>query len=426
MVGMLALCVALTTQDPPKPDETPVEVYLKDGLRFRTKDGNFEARIGGRFLGHIRSIFDRPDDDSDPRRSVPNTAFVRQARLEMEGTFYKEWGFKVQTDFGSGAVNQSTFGTGPSNATGTLRDAFVEWKKYKEFQVRLGQFFEPVSQEDITSTRFIDFVERSPINRLMPGREIGVQVAGALFDDVFSYALMGLNGGALLNDQGRAVVDREDEKELAVLLRLMPFRNSGEDLLKGLRLGLGASVGSVDNIAAGGFDLVTTELSILWMESTAGTFDGQRTRVVPQLSWAFGPFSLSAEYLIREDEFIDGSLESDLESTGWYVAATYIVTGEDKRPETRIVPKGDWGAVELAVRFANVTVDNAVDAGIAAAGPGNSEEVSTITFGVNWWITRYVRVSVNGVIEDYDEELQFETRAEDSLFGVLIRGQIDF
>ena len=50
MVGMLAMCVALTTQDPPKPDETPVEVYLKDGLRFRTKDGNFEARIGGRFI----------------------------------------------------------------------------------------------------------------------------------------------------------------------------------------------------------------------------------------------------------------------------------------------------------------------------------------------------------------------------------------
>ena len=71
-------------------------------------------------------------------------------------------------------------------------------------------------------------------------------------------------------------------------------------------------------------------------------------------------------------------------------------------------------------------MDNAVDAGIAAAGPGNSEEVSTITFGANWWITRNVRVSVNAIIEDYDEDLQFETRGEDSLFGLLFRGQIDF
>ncbi|HEX7897695.1 MAG TPA: porin [Planctomycetota bacterium] len=425
---MLALCVMLTTQDPPKPDETPVEVYLKDGLRFRTKDGMFEARIGGRFLGHVRTIFDRPDDDTDPRRTVPNTAFVRQARLEMEGTFYKEWGFKVQTDFGSGTINQSAFGTGPSNVSGTLRDAFVEWKKYKEFQLRFGQFFEPVSQEDMTSTRFIDFVERSPINRLMPGREIGLQAAGTLFDDVLSYAVMALNGGALINDQGRAVVDREDEKELAVQLRLKPFVNSGNDILKGLRVGVGASVGTVDSIAATGFDLVTTELSVLYLDSTVNTFpfDGQRTRIVPQLSWPIGPFCLSAEYVMREDELADGAPESEVESTGWYVAATYILTGEEKKPETRIVPKSDWGAVELAVRFANVTVDNAVDAGIAAAGPGNSEEVSTITFGVNWWITRYVRVSVNGIIENYDEELQFETRLEDSLFGLLFRGQIDF
>lgn len=425
MVFTLALCAALSAQDAPKPDESPVEVYLKDGLRFRTKDGSFEARIGGRFLGHVRTVFDRPDDDvAAPFRSVPNTAFVRQARFEMEGTYAKEWGFKVQTDFGSGGINQTT-GVAGGNATGTLRDAFVEWKKHKEFQLRLGQFFEPISQEDMTSTRFIDFVERSPLNRLMPGREIGLQASGMLFDDVLSYAVMALNGGALLNDQGRAVVDREDEKELAVLLRVTPFRNSGQDFLKGLRVGVGASVGSVDELGAAGLDLVSTELSILWLDSTAGTFNGRRTRINPQLSWPIGPFCLSAEYLLREDELVDGSLEGEVESSGWYVAASYVLTGEDKKPEARIVPKGDWGAVELAVRFANVTVDNAVDAGIAVAA-GNAEEVSTFTAGVNWWITRYVRVSVNAVVENYDEELDFGTRSEDSIFGLLFRGQVDF
>lgn len=420
----IALCALL------QGDELPVEVYWKDGLRFRTKDGVMEARIGGRFLGHYRNVFERPDDDEggagNNRRSVPNSAFVRQARLEMEGTYAKEWGFKVQADFGSGLYNQSDATVNPSNVTGTLRDAFVEWKRWKEFQLRLGQFFEPVSQEDITSSRFIDFAERSPMNRLLPGREIGLQASGSLFDDVLNYAVMGLNGGALINDQGRAVNDREDEKELAVLLRVKPFVSSGQDLLKGLRLGLGASIGTVDNIASSGFDLVTTELSILYLDSGGGpVFDGQRTRVVPQISWPIGPFCLSAEYLIREDELIDGSAEGEVESAGYYVAVTFIVTGEEKKPENRIVPKGDWGAVELALRFANVTVDNAVDAGIAAAA-GNSEEVQTITAGVNWWITRYVRVTLNFIVENYDEEVAFATREEDSLFGVLFRGQIDF
>ena len=429
MVAVLAALLVGLAQDPaPKPDENPVDVYFKDGLRFRSRDGAFEARIGGRLLAHYRTVFDRPDDDPTtpltPLRSVPNSAFVRQARLEMEGSYSKEWGFKVQVDFGTGQYNQSA-GTGPASVTGTLRDAFLEWKKHKEIQVRFGQFFEPVGQEDITSTRFIDFTERSSMNRLMPGREIGVQVAGSLFDDIATYAVMGLNGAALLNDQGRAVVDREDEKELAVLLRLSPFRNSDLDLLKGLRVGLGASVGSVDDAGAGSFDLITTELSVMWLDSSAGVFEGRRTRIDPQLYWTIGSFGLSAEYLLRKDELIDTAPESELESSGWYLAASFIVTGEDKKPETRIVPKGDWGAIELVARIANVAVDNAVDAGIAVAA-GNAEEARSITFGFNWWVTRFVRISANAILETYDEEIQFATRQEDQLFGLLFRGQIDF
>jgi phosphate-selective porin OprO/OprP len=420
----LATVMACLAQDPaPKPDENPVEVYFKNGLRFRTKDGALEARIGGRFIGHVRTVFDRPDEDAAPLRSVPDSAFVRQARLEMEGTYAKEWGFKVQVDFGTGQYNQSA-GTGPSGVSGTLRDAFLEWKKDKALQIRFGQFFEPVGQEDITSTLFMDFAERSSMNRLMPGREIGLQVAGSLFDDVASYAVMGLNGAALLNDQGR-VVDREDEKELAVLVRLSPFRNSDLSVLRGLRVGVGASIGSVDNLGAGDFDLITTELSVMWLDSSAGAFDGRRTRIDPQLYWTFGSFGLSAELLIREDELADGSAESKVESSGWYLAAAFIVTGEDKKPETRIVPQGDWGAVELVARIANVAVDNAVDSGIAVAA-GNAEEARSITFGVNWWVTRFVRITANAIVEKYDEDIQFETREEDALFGLLFRGQIDF
>lgn len=96
---------------------------------MRTKDGNFEARIGGRVLTPYRDVLDRPDDDTTPFWSVPDTAFVRQARFEMEGTLFKDWGFKVQTDFGTGAFSQSAATLTAASVTGTLRDAFVEWKR---------------------------------------------------------------------------------------------------------------------------------------------------------------------------------------------------------------------------------------------------------------------------------------------------------
>lgn len=426
MVVSLALCALMAAQDPtPEPDEIPVEAYFKDGLRFRTKDGHFEAHIGGRALATYGAILDRPDDETDPRRTVPGTAYLRQARLQMSGTLYRDWGFMVQGDFNSGTINQSTFGAGPSNATGILRHAFVEWKRLKEFQLRFGQFFEPVSQEDNTGLIFVDLAERSPMNRLLPGRDIGLQASGTLFGDMLTYAVMGCNGGSLLNHQGSSVVDREDGKEVAALVRVSPFRNTGNDLLKGLRLGIGGSAGSVDDVAADGFDLVSTELFVMWWESTAGTFDGRRTRLVPQIQWPIGPFNLQAEYLIRRDELADGSAESRLETSGFYVQASYILTGEDKKPEARVVPKGDWGAVELAFRFSRVSVENGVDAGLGAA-VGNAEEITALTFGVNWWVVPNVRLTANVIAERYDEELFFDTREEDSLVGLLLRGQVDF
>jgi phosphate-selective porin len=209
-----------------------------------------------------------------------------------------------------------------------------------------------------------------------------------------------------------------------------PLRHSGEPLLAGLELGIGGSIEDVDNLAITNFDLATTELSVLYLDSTgAGTFDGLRTRIVPQASWELGPVLLRGEYLIRKDELDDTTaafVDDELESSGWYVYATWLVTGETKKPENRVSPGGDWGAVELALRFARVEIDNALDNGFFAAGAGNAEKVSSVTAGINWWIRSNIRFTVNVVREDFEDKLQFDTREEDTLWGLIARAQIDF
>ncbi len=405
--------------------ESPLDVYWKDGLRFRSRDRNVEAHVGGRVVLHGRTIWDRPDDGAAPLRTVPDSFFFREAYLEADALLYREFGVKVQADFRTGTVNQST-GAGASSVQGNLKDAYLEWRRWPEFRVRLGQFYEPVSQEDQTSFRFIDFAERSVMNRLLTGRETGLEVRGTVADRLFSYRFMAANGSALLNDQGRAVVDREDEKHVAGLLRTMPLRGSGLEGLEGLSLGVGGSIEDVDSVPASGFDLTTTELSVLYLDSTAaGTFDGRRTRLVPQASWELGPVLLRGEYLIRRDELDDTFAEDELESTGWYAYATWLVTGETKKPETRVTPDGDWGAVELALRFARVEVD-AFEAGLALQAAGNAERATSVTAGVNWWVRSFFRLTLNAVLEEYGDDLTFDTRAEDSLWGVLFRAQIDF
>jgi phosphate-selective porin OprO/OprP len=417
-----------TKQDVPpaaKPaDEFPIEAYWKDGLKFRTKDGNFQAHIGGRVILHGRTVFDRPDDSAAPLRTVPDSLFFRETYLEAEGTVYKEFGFKVQSDFRTGTFNQSS-GAGPSSTQGNLKDAYIRWQRWPELRVRLGQFYEPVSQEDQTSFRFIDFAERSVMNRLMVGREIGVEFSGKIEDGLLAYGLMFANGNSLLGDQGRAVTDREDEKQIAGRLLVKPFVGSESMWLKELQLGVGGTFEDVDSVPATGFDL-TTELSALYLDTTApGTFDGRRTRIVPQLSWAIGPALLRAEYLTRRDELDETFPDEELRSNGWYAYGTWLLTGESKKPETRVAPSGDWGALELAFRVSRVRISHPFSKGLAGSA-GNSDEVTSVTAGVNWWLRRNLRFTLNVVHESFDQDLEFNNRTEDSLVGLIARAQIDF
>jgi len=415
MITLLALLACL--QDKP-PEESPLEVFYKDGLRFKTRDGVFEGYLTGYLRLHGRTVFDRPDDTDDPLRTVPDTVWMREARLETGGTLYKEWAWRFQLELDSGTYNQST-GAAPSGVTTLLQDGWVEWRKYPFLNVRLGQFKIPCSAEDYDSTRVMEFAERSPMNRLVPGREAGLEVHGRLLDDRLAYLAAVCHGQGYLKDKGRGVVDADDEKEATLLLHAYPLEN--------VRLSLGGSIGDVDDLAASNFDLITTELSVLYLDSTAAaplTFDGLRKRADAAVSAWYGPAAIRAEVLYREDE-LEGSSEDDLETLGWFVTGSFLITGEDKNPFKRVAPAADWGALEIAARYARVDVRNAFDAGIAAAA-GNSEEVSSITVGLTWWYGKFLRVTLQATHERFEDPLQFDNREEDSLTGLVARLQLDF
>ena len=105
---------------------------------------------------------------------------------------------------------------------------------------------------------------------------------------------------------------------------------------------------------------------------------------------------------------------------------TSILTGEDKRPEERIVPKGDCGAVELGFRVASLNIDDAFTSGVFTQ-PGNSNSIYAYTFGVNWWVTRNVRFTLDVIREPYNDPITFDTgRTERMLMGMIFRGQVDF
>lgn len=409
---LLALWAGL--QDP-APAEPPLEVFYRDGLRFKSRDGAFEGYLTGYLRIHGRTIFDRPGDETAPLRTVPDTAWMREARLEFGGAFQEEWAWRFQFELDSACFNQST-GAAPSGATAVLQDAWVEWRKHPFLNVRLGQFKIPCSAEDYDSTRTQEFAERSPMNRLVPGREVGLEIHGRLLEDRLAYLAAFSQGQGYLKDKGRGVVDADDGKEASFLLHAFPLEN--------VRLSLGGSIAQVDDLAASNFDLVSYSLSALYLDSTSGTFDGTRRRADAAACAWWGPAALRAEVLYREDELED-SPEDALETVGWLVSGSALLTGEDKHPFKRVSPAHDWGALELAARYARVDARNAFRAGIAAAD-GNSQRVSEVTVGLTWRYGKFLRVTLQATHERFEDPLRFEHREEDSLTGLVARVQLEF
>ncbi|MBV8881010.1 MAG: hypothetical protein JO332_13655, partial [Planctomycetaceae bacterium] len=346
-------------QKPPSPTPTPVDpsqkepgvepvikVSLKDGVHFKSDDGNFDIILGGYTGIHYRVFAHRPNDNT---KTSPDTWYVRQARPELSGFIYKDFDFRVQLDFPTGAAA----------INGTIQDAYVGWRHYPEFSLRVGQFKEPFGQEQTSPDRFLDFDERSEGDRFTPQRDLGIEAYGTIAKGIFTYEIGFFNG------QGRAVVDTNKGKEEAGRVRFQPFAGSDDGfLLKTLRLGLAGTIASVQRAPITAFSSNTAYLNVAYLTPPApaiatNQLDGQRTRWGAEFTWNYGPVGVRAEAWRRVDTADTAATDHErLRTTAWSAQASWLLTGEKKPIEARVVPKnpfdpntGEWGAFEIAARI---------------------------------------------------------------------------
>ncbi len=358
-------------QEPGK--ESPVTMFFKDGLKWKSADGNFEGALGGRFFLIYRSVLDRFDGVGGPE---PDKFDVDTARVMVEGTFFKEFFYRVEMEMGKGA---DFF----------LKDGYVGFKGISEANMKFGQFKVPFLQEQTCSSRFIDFGERSIVNYFAPEHDIGMMFNGKLWEDTFEWEL------SITNGEGRNKIDSNDEKMLALRPRVLPFKGSDDPLLKYLRVGIAFAISDGDGTSTKNVD--TADLGKMTVIDISGTEDANNTRFGFELSWAWKSFGVRTEYVQWKREVSGGT---SFTTEGFYIALTYLLTGEEKIHETRVKPKnpfsladGNWGAFEVAFRFAVIDASDAADNGLIAVGA--NDEVTELTLGVNWWLTSYFRFTLN-------------------------------
>jgi phosphate-selective porin OprO/OprP len=132
-----------------------------------------------------------------------------------------------------------------------------------------------------------------------------------------------------------------------------------------------------------------------------GTIDGVDgiDRVGLDVVWVHGPVSVQAEWT---HDFLDRTAgRGDLDFWGFYVQASWFATGEYRRYERRsawfspVIPlenfapwKGQWGAVQLGVRFSYLDLDDKDVRG------GIQKDVGV---ALNWFLFPQVRLSGNWI-----------------------------
>jgi len=384
--------------------EGAVQVGFDRGRPFmQTKDGNFRFDLGGRFQLDFDSAEVGARQLTGPH--LGDQWLVRRARLEVNGQFYKWIDFKLEADF---------------TDSQPLRDVYLDFKLVPEyFRFRAGQFKEPFSLEELTSDLWIDFVERSLLNQIAPSYDRGLMGYGNVGQEAVSYFLGGFNG------TGQNTADNNADKDIAFRLVLAPWKPSDNFWLKGFQVAGDVTWGNESNLSTPqGQTLARTPNRFTYF--AAQPAQGDRLRYGVDLAWLIGPGALKFEYDWQTNQRKGlGPGGTDLPKVwdkGWYVSATYLVTGEEKRFNALVHPTypfspiaGQWGpgAWELAMRYTQqkfasdgpVNFYNGKLTGIPGGGTTAEQGVQDLTVGVNWYPNAWIKVMLNSETYWYNNTL---------------------
>lgn len=359
-------------------DPLTLRPFWKDGLRFENLDKSISLKIGGRIQqdyaffeedGRIRKTFGEAFADG---------AEFRRARFYFAGTIYGNIEFKAQYDFAGGDAD--------------FKDVYVGLTKLGNWGgFRVGQFKEPFSLEQLTSSNHITFLERSLADAFAPGRSTGIMWHRRFLNDRVTGAF-----GVFRNTDSFG--DGQSDQEFSFTGRVTAlawYEDGGKKLLH-----VGVAYTHQEYKDEVRFR-ARPEAHLAPRLVDTGTFSADSGDIVgAELAYVNGPLSLQAEFV---QAFIDGSDIPVRNSQFWggYVMVSYFLTGESRPYKTSIgafgnvkplenySQDGGSGAWEVAARYSRLHLNDGWIRG------GRLEDVS---LGLNWYLNPNVRVMWNYVL----------------------------
>ena len=367
----------------PQPATTPVLGAGPEGFFLRSADNAFRLNLHGQLQADGRFSHDDSGHD-DSGRAGADTFSLGSIRPILEGTFFRDFSFRIMPDFGRG----TTF----------LQEAYFDATIQPWIKFRAGKYKGPVGLERLAGDSELLFFERAFPTALVPNRDVGVELYGEPWGGVLTFAA-GLFDG--VPDGSSADTDGDDKKEFEGRLFTHPFRKSTREALQGLGIGvsgtLGKKAGSPSSPSVASYRTSAQQTFFHYRAdgTLAGTViaDGAHSRISPQAYYYGGPFGLLGEYVVSLQEVERGTFRKTLGNRAWQVAASYVLTGE-KASYRSVTPahsfdrgQGHWGAFEIAARYSELRVDPAAFP-VFANPQDSSQKARAWTVGFNWYLNK--------------------------------------
>ena len=247
---------------------------------------------------------------------------LRRTRVNIIGDFAEQFDFKVEGDF------EQSDGLSSATRTGfSATDIFINWHRFPEANVKVGQWKAPFGLENLTPDPLIFTIERSlPTGAIVPERQIGVMLWGKPLanaspeqkDLVTYYA-------GIFNGNGRNFNNNDNNEFMYVgRVELMPFKGQlmGQDASLKLagdyfysRDETGTNISPALNLRVNADGSLTSYTLTSPDERHAYSFD----------AWLkIGPFDLIGEYF-NEKVSPRGITFREFEASGYYVQGSYFL-----------------------------------------------------------------------------------------------------
>lgn len=321
--------------------------------------GTAAAADGLEVTPTARLHIDSAHYDSDVAQFVDRT-LVRRAQFGLDAKVGSHWSATIVYDFASG---------------GSLKDVYLRYRGWGHTDFKLGQFKVPFGLEQLTSTNDIAFMERalpSDAFTLSRRKGIGVQGSGAKYTwsamaFAPSIAGSGSNGAA-----ARLTLNPIREGNTLVHLGLAVLTQRPKDTVN-----LGARP-----------EALPTDMRLVRTGSIAPVTRTDELGV--EAAWQTGPLAVQSEWI--RTRLSPTSSGPDVSFDGWYVAGSWVLTGESRGYKDgvfkQVVPARKAGAWELAARYSDIKLNS---------GQIRGGKEHNVTFGINWYFTDYLRLMVNYV-----------------------------